>query len=163
MPTARCAATAVGYHSMLIVVGGVIMVEGRWTVLSTTELLDATNGCWYTCNNLPSPHQLMKAAIINDELYLLGGANKYRKSPPQVHVASLDTLSAHQLHWQSAPNTPWYSSSICCSVQQVLIDCRRMATKSYFRGVHFQPINWSVETSYKYSSSKEYFSSSGCG
>ena len=47
MPTARCAATAVGYHSMLIVVGGVIMVEGRWTVLSTTELLDATNGCWY--------------------------------------------------------------------------------------------------------------------
>ena len=29
MPTARSCATAVGYHSMLIVVGGIIMVEGK--------------------------------------------------------------------------------------------------------------------------------------
>ena len=56
MPTARYSATAVGYHSMLIVVGGVIKVEGKWTRVSTTELLDTTNGCWYTCNSLPSPH-----------------------------------------------------------------------------------------------------------
>ena len=115
MPTARACATAVGYHSMLIVVGGVIMVEGEWTVLSTTELLDTTNGCWYTCNNLPSPHQLMKAAIMNDKLYLLGGADKDRKLSPQVFVASLDILSTHQLNWQSAPNTPW-----CCSAPVVL-------------------------------------------
>ena len=27
-----------------------------------------------------------------------------------MFVASLDTLSNHQLNWQSAPNTPW-----CCS------------------------------------------------
>ena len=107
MPTAKSCATSVGYHSMLIVVGGVIKVEGKWTVLSTTELLDTTNGCWYTCNNLPSPHQQMKAAIMNDKLYLLGGANKDRKPSPQVFVSSLDTLSTHQLNWQSAPNTPW--------------------------------------------------------
>ena len=72
LPTARYSATAVGYHSMLIVVGGGIKVEGKWTRVSTTELLDTTNGCWYTCNNLPSPHQQMKAAIMNDKLYLLG-------------------------------------------------------------------------------------------
>ena len=24
--------------------------------LRTTELLDTTNGCWYTCNDLPVPH-----------------------------------------------------------------------------------------------------------
>ena len=107
MPTARYCATAVGYHSMLIVVGGVIKVEGKWTVLSTTELLDTTNGCWYTCNNLPSPHKQMKAAIMNDKLYLLGGFDKDRKPSSQVFVASLDTLSTHQLNWQSAPNTPW--------------------------------------------------------
>ena len=53
MSTARSYATAVGYHSMLIVVGGGIMVEGKWARISTTELLDTTNGCWYTCNNLP--------------------------------------------------------------------------------------------------------------
>ena len=107
MPTARFDATAVGYHSMLIVVGGGIKVEGKWTRVSTTELLDTTNGCWYTCNNLPSPHQQMKAAIMNDKLYLLGGVGHDFKPSPQVFVASLDTLSTHQLNWQSAPNTPW--------------------------------------------------------
>ena len=111
MPTARCGATAVGYHSMLIVVGGIILVEGKWTVLSTTELLDTTNGCWYTCNNLPSPHQQMKVAIMNDKLYLLGGGDNDFKPSPQVFVASLDTLSTHQLNWQSAPNTPWCLSA----------------------------------------------------
>ena len=111
MPTARSCATAVGYHSMLIVVGGGIMVEGKWTKVSTTELLDTTNGCWYTCNNLPSPHQQMKAAIMNDKLYLLGGFDKDLKPSPQVFVASLDTLSTHQLNWQSAPNTPWCHSA----------------------------------------------------
>ena len=104
MPTARYCATAVGYHSMLIVVGG---ETDEWTVVSTTELLDTTNGCWCTCNNLPSPHLQLKAAIMNDKLYLLGGANKDVKSSPQVFVASLDTLSTHQLNWQSSPNTPW--------------------------------------------------------
>ena len=111
MPTARYDATAVGYHSMLIVVGGVIMVKGKWTRVSTTELLDTTNGCWYTCNNLPSPHQQLKAAIMNDKLYLLGGVDKDFKLSTQMFGASLDTLSTHQLNWQSAPNTPWCASS----------------------------------------------------
>ena len=76
MPTARCSTTAVGYHSMLIVVGGVSKVDGKWTRVSTTELLDTTNGCWYTCSNLPSPHQQIKAVIMNDKLYLLGGVDE---------------------------------------------------------------------------------------
>ena len=111
MPTARFSATAVEYHSMLIVVGGGIKVEGKRTRVSTTELLDTTNGCWYTCNNLPSPHQQMKAVIMNDKLYLLGGFDKNGKLSPQVFVASLDTLSTHQLNWQSAQNIPWCISA----------------------------------------------------
>ena len=111
MPTARYGATAVGYHSMLIVVGGGMKLESKWTIISTTELLDTTNGCWYTCDNLPSPHQQMKAAIMNNKLYLLGGFDKDDKVSPQVFVASLDTLSTHQLNWQSAPNTPWCVSA----------------------------------------------------
>ena len=113
MPIARCNATAVGYHSMLIVVGGVIKVEGKWTRVSTIELLDTINGCWYTCNNLPSPHQQLKVAIMNDKLYLLGGFDKdfTLATSPQVFVASLDTLSTHQLNWQSSPNTPWCGSA----------------------------------------------------
>ena len=111
MPTARYGATAVGYHSMLIVVGGATYMEGKWTRVSTTELLDTTNGCWYTCNNLPSPRQQMKAAIMNDKLYLLGRVDKDFKPSSQVFVASLDTLLTHQLNWQSAPNTPWCIST----------------------------------------------------
>ena len=109
MPTARYNATAVGYHSMLIVVGGVILMEDEPTTLSTTELLDTTSECWYTCNNLPSPHQRLRAAIMNDKLYLLGGLED-RGLPRQVFVASLDTLSTHQLNWQSAPDLEWRNS-----------------------------------------------------
>ena len=111
MPTARAGASAVGYHSMLIMVGGGIMVKGKWTTVSTTELLDTTNGCWYTCSNLPSPHQLLQAAIMKDKLYLLGGVDEDFESSPQVFFASLDTLSTHQLIWQSAQNTPWCDST----------------------------------------------------
>ena len=121
MPTARQSATAVGYHSMLIVVGGGINVESKWTRVPTTELLDATNGCWYTCNNLPSPHQQLKAAIMNEKLYLLGGVDEDSKPSPQVFVVSLDTLSTHQLNWQSAPNTPWCYSAPVVLYNKLLI------------------------------------------
>ena len=120
MPTARIGVSAVGYHSMLIVVGGGIKVEVKWTVVSTTELLDTTNGCWYACNNLPSPHRQLKAAIMNDKLYLSGGADEDGNPSPQVFVASLDTLSTHQLNWQSAPNTPWCRSATVVSYNKLL-------------------------------------------
>ena len=108
MLTDRYCATAVGYHSM---VGGINNVEGKWTAVSTTELLDTTNGCWYTCNSIPSPCQQMKAAIMNDKLYLLGGADKDAKGSPQVLVASLDAMSTHQLNWESASNIPFCDSA----------------------------------------------------
>ena len=38
MPSARAGAVAVGYQSMLIVVGGEGKVKGTWTSLATTEL-----------------------------------------------------------------------------------------------------------------------------
>ena len=121
MPTARYFATAVGYHSMLIVVGGIGKVEGKWTILSTTELLDTTNGCWYTCNNLPSPRQQLKAAIMNNKLYLLGGTDEDLKDSTQVFVASLDTLSTHQLNWQSVPSTPFCDTSPVVLYYQFLL------------------------------------------
>ena len=113
MLTPRYRATAVSYHSMLIVVGGGTKVECKWTIASTTELLDTSysNGCWYSCNNLPSPHVHLQAAVMNNKLYLLGGFDEDNKLSPQVFVASLDTLSTHQLNWQSAPNTPWCRST----------------------------------------------------
>jgi len=64
MPTSRSSATAVGYHSMLIVVGGIAKVIGKQTAISTVELMDTTNGCWYTCDNLPTPHFQLQSAIV---------------------------------------------------------------------------------------------------
>ena len=48
---------------------------------------------------------------MNNKLYLLGGFNEDNKLSSQVFVTSLDTLSSHQLNWQSAPNTPWCRST----------------------------------------------------
>jgi len=109
--TARSCATAIGYHSMLIVVGGKATVKGKWTAIPTVELLDSTNGCWYTCSNLPTPHFQCKPVILNNTLYLLGGHDVEEKSSPKVFSASLETLSTHQLKWQCLSDTPWHCSS----------------------------------------------------
>jgi len=110
MPTARYQATAVGYQEMLIVIGGANQIECKITDLSTIELLDTTSGCWYTCNDLPSPHSQLKAAVIDDKLYLLGGFSNDELSS-QVIFASLDTLSTYKLNWQSLPDSPWHYST----------------------------------------------------
>ena len=112
MPTARCDATAVGYRSMLVVVGGGAKVRDEWIRISTTEVLDTTNRCWYTCSNLPSPRQQLKAVTINNKLYLSGGIDKSGKESLQVFVTTLDILPTYKLlNWQSAPNTPWCASA----------------------------------------------------
>jgi len=105
MPTARCCATAVGYHSMLMIIGGKAKMNGKWTTISTVELLDTTNGCWYTCDNLPRPYYQLQPAVVNNTLYLMGGFMESKSSSP-VFSASLVTLSTHQLKWQSLTDTP---------------------------------------------------------
>ena len=126
LPTARAHTTAVACNSTMIVVGGEGLINGSCTVLPTTELLDTTNGCWYTCDDLPVPHLQLKGKIINSALYLLGGIQDGKPYPqakpfpqvkpsPQVFIASLDNLSSHQLKWKSLPDSPW-----CCLTPAVL-------------------------------------------
>ena len=112
MPSAKFQTTAVGYKSMLIIIGGTTEREGELVALSTIELLDTTNGFWYTCNSLPSPFYQLKAAVIDEKLYLLGGFNDIDSSS-QIIFASLDTISNnnYKLNWQSLPNSPWHYSS----------------------------------------------------
>ena len=111
MLTGRVHFSAVGYRSMLITVGGIIKINGKWTALATTELLDTSNGCWYTCDDLPVSRSQLKAAVVNNVLYLLGGYTAGLKPSSQVFTASLDNLSSHQLKWQSLPDTPWCHST----------------------------------------------------
>ncbi|XP_065885765.1 cyclin-dependent kinase-like 2 isoform X2 [Dysidea avara] len=109
MPTARCHAAAVGYQSMLIVVGGQVLMRGNKIRTATTELLDTTNGSWYSCDDLPVLHFQIKCITMENILYVLGG--KHVSPSPQVFTASLDNLSSHQLKWQSLPDTPWCHST----------------------------------------------------
>ena len=66
MPHARALLVAVGYQSMLIVIGGQCAVKGN------VEVLDSTTNQWLTCNSLPEPHYQLSCVIVDDTLYLTG-------------------------------------------------------------------------------------------
>ena len=106
MITARSFATATGHQGMLIITGG---KDDKGKTLSSTELFDSSNGQWYVTNDLPQPHFSLQSVIVDNILYLLGGYNKDGTSPA-VFTAPLDTLSTHQLKWNTHQDTPW-----CCS------------------------------------------------
>ena len=106
MITARSNATATGHQGMLIITGG---YDDKGKRLSSTELFDSSNGQWYVSNDLPKPHYCLQSVIVDNILYLLGGRNKDGDSPA-VFTAPLDTLSRHQLKWNTLQDTP-----LCCS------------------------------------------------
>ena len=103
MITARSHATAIGHQGMLIITGG---MDDKGKRLSSTELFDSGNGQWYVSNDLLQPHYLLQSVIVDNILYLLGGANKDGDSPA-VFTAPLNTLSRHQLKWNTLQDTPW--------------------------------------------------------
>ena len=108
MITARAAATATGHQGMLIITGG---MDDKYKRLSSTELFDSSNGQWYVTNDLPQPHFSLQSVIVDNILYLLGGANKDDKYSPAVFTAPLDTLSRHQLKWNTHQDIPWRRSA----------------------------------------------------
>ena len=108
MITARSAATATGHQGMLIITGG---RYDKDKTLSSTELFDSSNGRWYVTNDLPQPHYWLQSVIVDNILYLLGGINKDDQFSPAVFTAPLDTLSTHQLKWNTHQDTPWCHSA----------------------------------------------------
>ena len=107
MITARSHATATGHQGMLIITGG---WDDKYNTLSSTELFDSSNGQLYMTNDLPQPHWWLRSVIVDNILYLLGGVNKDGDSPA-VFTAPLDTLSRHQLKWNTLQDTPWHRSA----------------------------------------------------
>ena len=108
MITARSHATATGHQGMLIITGG---SDDKDKTLSSTELFDSSNGRWYVTNDLPQPRYDLQSVIVDNILYLLGGRNKDNKVSPTVFTAPLDTLSTHQLKWNTLQDTPWCRSA----------------------------------------------------
>ena len=108
MITARSCATATGHQGMLIITGGKDDKDKR---LSSTELFDSSNGQWYVTDDLPRPHNWLQSVIVDNILYLLGGLNEDGSASPAVFTAPLDTLSRHQLKWNTLQDTPWCGSA----------------------------------------------------
>jgi len=113
MTIARAHATAACHQGMLVITGG---EDDEYKKLSSTELFDTSNKQWYTCSELPQPHSCLQSVIVDDILYLLGGANKDGHASPAVFTASLDALLKHQLKWNTLQDTPW-CRSVPVSVQ----------------------------------------------
>ena len=105
MTIARCGVTAAGHEGMLIITGG---IDDKHSIISSTELFDSTNGQWYTCSDLPEPHYMLRSAIVDNILYLLGGYNEDGASSGEIFAAPLDDVSAHQLKWSTdlVPDIP---------------------------------------------------------
>ena len=108
MITARSWATAAGHQGMLIITGG---WDDNFKTLSSTELFDSNNGQWYKCSDLPQPHSMLQSVIVDNILYVLGGVNKDGRYSLVVFTAPLDTLSTHQLKWNTHQDTPWCRSA----------------------------------------------------
>ena len=113
MIVTRSHATAAGHQGMLIVTGG---RDDTLMIVSSTELFDSSNGQWHKCNNLPHPFALLKSVILDNILYLLGGFNKDGSYSSAVFTAPLDTLSTHQLKWNTYQDTP------CCAPAPVIVN-----------------------------------------
>ena len=107
MITVRSSATAAGHQGMLIITGG---VDDNNKALSSTELFDSNNGQWYKCSDLPQPHSELQSVIVDNVLYMLEGFKGGYKSSA-VFTAQLDTLSTHQLKWNTHQDTPWCRSA----------------------------------------------------
>ena len=105
MTIARYGATAAGHQGMLIIIGG---MDDKHSIISSTELFDSTNKQWYTCSDLPEPHYMLRSAIVDNILYLLGGYNEDGASSGMIFTAPLDDMSTHQLKWSTdlVPNIP---------------------------------------------------------
>ena len=119
MITARSYATAAGHQGMLIITGG---EDDKDKTLSSTELFDSNNGQWHTCSDLPQPHTELRSVIVDNILYLLGGFDENDRPSLAVFTAPLDTLSRHQLKWNTHRGTPWcWSTPVSVHGKHLLI------------------------------------------
>jgi len=104
----KASLTAVGYKTMLIIVGG---QNNHCIPLSDVELLDSITGQWHICNRLPEPQYQLFATVVNDNLYLMGGNSANKLPSKVVFSAILKTLASHQLEWGYLPCASYFGST----------------------------------------------------
>ena len=100
MPTERWCTVAVSTRHHLIVAGG---YSGSCP-LSTVEVMDIQTLVWSTAASLPHPYSSASAAICGDQLYILGGSNRYG---PTKSVLTCSLTSLLQSHSETSSHSVW--------------------------------------------------------
>ena len=114
MPTPRHSPAVAAYNIWLVVAGGSKL--GR-NPLDTVEVLDTTSRQWQSASPLPVSCCNMTSAIVNQQLFLIGGSlttEALAVSLPDIARSSVHTTStstSDSVKWRSLPAPPLKSSA----------------------------------------------------
>ena len=101
----ECPALA-AHNKWLIAAGG---YDGGG-YLTACEIMDGSIKQWFSASPLPVGCTDMTSAIIEDELYLMGG-DPSSKQVLSVSLSSITSPSISQVLWRNLPDTPFESSA----------------------------------------------------
>ena len=105
MPTPRYSPAVATYNQWLVVAGGANRDGYLINDLAAVEVLDTDNHQWLSASSLPVKCSHVTTAILQDELYLVGGAlNKtlFANLPDIIHSST----SATTKPWRTLPAPP---------------------------------------------------------
>ena len=105
MPTPRHSPAVATHDKRLVVAGG---RDGD--LLATVEVLDTTSRQWLSTSPLPVKCSYMTSAIVNQELYLLGGTlttDTLVVSLPEITRSSVNSATTNRsAQWRKLPTPP---------------------------------------------------------
>ena len=108
MPTPRYSPAVATHDKRLVVAGGNKSPGGD--LLATVEVLDTTSHQWLSTSPLPVNCSLMTSAIVNQELYLLGGTlttDTLVVSLPKITRSSVNSATTNRsAQWRTLPAPP---------------------------------------------------------
>ena len=144
MPTPRYSPAVATHDKRLVVAGG----RRDGANLATVEVLDTTSHQWLSTSPLPVQCSVMTSAIVNQELYLLGGTlttDTLVVSLPEITRSSVNSATTNRsAQWRTLPAPPLErSAAISVHGSVVAIGGRHGNTSS--TAIHvYQPAtnNW---------------------
>jgi N-acetylneuraminic acid mutarotase len=70
-----CATTGLSAPKRIYVIGGTTNYYGHYdvSVIDLNQVYDPTTDTWTTCTSMPTPRCELEAAVVNDEIYAIGG------------------------------------------------------------------------------------------
>ena len=121
MTTPRGSPAVVTYGDRLVVAGGMKSLIGD--ALATVEVLNTTTHQWLSASPLPVGCHEMTSAIVNQELFLLGGTLTTESlvvSLPDITQSSVHSATTNKsVQWRTLPAPPLKDSaaiSLCGSL-----------------------------------------------